>query len=184
MACADDEVTGNEREAEVNLFQPLALLAERMRQNHAVEHATMHLLSRRFPSVRLVGRTTINGFLIYGQVATEAVMETVREALERLRRGESELAVHPNCGTNVVVGGVLAGLAAWLASGGRRRSFWERLPGALMAATVALLLAQPLGMLMQERLTTSSAVGDLRLGEVLSERWGMTTVHRVELVRR
>lgn len=165
----------------MNLFHSLM---ERMRQNHAVEHATMHLLSRRFPSVRLVGRATANGFLIYGQVATEAVAETVQEALERLRRGESELAVHPNCGTNVVIGGVLAGLAAWLATSGRRRSFWEQLPSALLAATIALLFAQPLGMLMQERFTTSPAVGDLRLREVLSGRWGTTVVHRVKLAQR
>lgn len=159
-------------------------LTKRVRQNHAVEHATMHLLSRRHPSQRLVGRTTASGFLLYGQVATETVVETVMEALDRLRRGEDELAVHPNCGTNVVVGGVLAGLAAWLATSGRRRPFWEQVPSALLAATAALLIARPLGMLFQERVTTSSAVGDLRLREVVSGRWGTTTAHRVELARR
>jgi len=162
----------------------LRSLAQRLRQNHAVEHATIHLLSRRFPSLRLVGHTTASGFLLYGQVATETVVETVMEALDRLRHGESDLAIHPNCGTNIVVGGVLAGLAAWLATSGRRRSFWEQVPCALLAATAALLIAQPLGMLFQERVTTSPSVDDLRLREVVSGRWGMTMAHRVELVRR
>jgi len=159
-------------------------LMERLRQNHAVEHATIHLLSRRFPSLRLVGHTTASGFLLYGRVSTEAVVETVLEALDRLRRGESDLAIHPNCGTNVVVGGVLAGLAAWLATSGRRRSFWEQVPSALLASTAALMIAQPLGMLLQERITTSPTVGDLRLREVVSGHWGRTMAHRVELARR
>jgi len=144
----------------------------------------MHLLSRRYPSLRLAGRTTASGFLLYGQVATEVIAETVLEALERLRSGEDELAVHPNCGTNIVVGGVLAGLAAWLATSRRRRPLWEQVPTALLAATAALLIAQPLGLLVQERVTTSSAVGDLRLRQVLSGRWGKTMAHRVELARR
>lgn len=144
----------------------------------------MHLLSQRYPSLRLAGRTTASGFLLYGQVATEAIAETVMEALDRLRGGEDELAVHPNCGTNIVVGGMLAGLAAWLATSGRRRSLWEQVPTALLAATAALLIAQPLGLLVQERVTTSPAVGDLRLRQVISGQWGKTMAHRVELARR
>ena len=159
----------------------LRLLMGRVPQNHAVEHATMHLLSRRYPSLRLAARTTATGFLLYGQVATETVVETVMEALSRLRAGEEELAIHPNCGTNIVVGGVLAGLAAGLAASGRRRSFWEKLPMALLSATAALLVAQPLGLLIQARVTTSPAVGDLRLRQVVSGQWGRTRVHRVEL---
>lgn len=161
----------------------LRSLTERMRQNHAVEHATIHLLSGRHPSLRLVGRTTASGFLLAGQVATETVVETVMEALDRLRHGESELAVHPNCGSNIVVGGVLAGLAAWLATRGRRRSSWEQALSALLAATVALTVAQPLGLLFQERVTTTSAVDDVRLRQVVSGRLGPMKAHRVELVR-
>lgn len=144
----------------------------------------MHLLSQRYPSLRLAGRTTASGFLLYGQVATEAIAETVMEALDRLRGGEDELAVHPNCGTNIVVGGMLAGLAAWLATSGRRRSLWEQVPTALLAATAALLIAQPLGLLVQERVTTSPAVGNLRLRQVISGQWGKTMAHRVELAQR
>ncbi|MDH7486484.1 MAG: DUF6391 domain-containing protein [Anaerolineae bacterium] len=165
----------------MNFFRSLI---ERVAQNHAVEHATIHLLAQHYPSLRLAGRTTASGFLLYGQVATEVIVETVMEALERLRNGEHELAVHPNCGTNVVVGGVLAGLAAWLATGGRRRSFWEQMPLALLAATAALLIAQPLGLLVQERVTTSPAVGDLCLRQVVSGQWGRAMAHRVELGRR
>ena len=106
------------------------------------------------------------------------------EALDRLRRGENELAVHPNCGSNIVVGGVLAGLATWLATRGKRRSLWEQVPSALLAATAALVVAQPLGMLFQERVTTSPEVGEMRLQEVVSGQWGTTTAHRVELVGR
>jgi hypothetical protein len=154
-----------------------------VRQNHAVEHATIHLLSSRYPSLGPVGRTTLNGFLLVGQLPTETVVETVMEALDRLRDGESELAIHPNCGSNVVVGGVLAGLSAWFATRGRRRSAWDQVPSALLAATTALMVAQPLGPWFQRRVTTTPAVGDVRLRQVVSGNMGSVMVHRVELTR-
>jgi hypothetical protein len=156
----------------------------RVQQNHAVEHATIHLLSERHPSLPLMGRTTPSGFLLFGQLAMETVVEAVLEALERLRQGESELATHPNCGSNIVVGGVLSGLAAWLASRGRRRSPWEQIPSALLAATAALVVARPLGPWFQQRIATTPMVDNVRLHQVVLGRVGTMTSHRVELARR
>jgi hypothetical protein len=162
---------------------PLLASIRRVQQNHAVEHATVHLLSSRFPSQRPVGRTTPSGFLLVGQFPTETVVETVLEALDRLQDGESELAIHPNCGSNVVVGGVLAGLAAWAATRGRRRSAWDQIPSALLAATSALMLAQPLGPWFQRRVSTTPEVSDVRLRQVVSGQMGRLLTHRVELAR-
>ena len=165
------------------MSSPLPIV-DRLRQNHAVEHATIHLLSDHLASVRLVGRSTYSGFLLFGEVATEEVADAVIEALDRLQHGETELAIHPNCGSNIVVGGVMAGLAAWLATRGRRRSVWEQVPSALLAATIALLFAQPLGTLFQKHVSTASSVAGVRLRQVLSGRFGTTMAHRVELTRR
>ena len=87
----------------------------RTRRNHAFEHASMQLLARRAPGVRMAGYSTPGGFFIIGQVHISDVQEAVNEALARLQKGESGLAIHPYCGTNFVVSGIAAGLAAWLA---------------------------------------------------------------------
>ncbi|HUW10088.1 MAG TPA: DUF6391 domain-containing protein [Anaerolineae bacterium] len=156
---------------------------DHIRQNHSVEHATIHLLSRRHPDLRFVGRSIPSGFLLIGDIGTEAVAEAVMEALDRLQDGESELALHPNCGSNLVVSGVLAGLAAWVATRGRRRSPWDQLPAALLAATAALIIAQPLGPLFQEWVTTTPYLQGVRFRQVVSGRLGNAMSHRVELAR-
>jgi hypothetical protein len=99
-----------------------------------------------------------------------------------MRNGESRLAVHPNCGTNFVTGGVLAGAAAgltMLGAGRRLRDQFDRLPMAIMLATVALILAQPLGLKLQEHVTTSGEPGGLRVVEIRVQKRGAVTTHRV-----
>ncbi|MFQ5813711.1 MAG: DUF6391 domain-containing protein, partial [Anaerolineae bacterium] len=85
----------------------------RIRRNHALEHATIHVLTEYKPRRDLVGRTTAWGFYLFGEVETEEVAVAVSEALARLRRGEHSLAVHPRCGTNLATAGVLAGLSSF-----------------------------------------------------------------------
>src|SRR5512139_1244811 len=101
-------------------------LTKAVRQNHALEHATMHILTWRHPYTRLMGRSSPSGFYIYGPVTTEAVADAA---------GEAHLAVHPRCGTNLVVTSTLVGTAAFVATLGRPRNKLDRLPVALMAAT-------------------------------------------------
>lgn len=155
----------------------------RTRRHHGIEHATIHILSEQDPSLALYGRSGPRGFLIHGEVATEAVRGAVVSAIERLQQGEWSLAVHPNCGTNLVTGGILAGLAAMASTSGRGRSLWDRLPSAIVGATLALYLARPLGFLVQERITTSHDVDGVRIGRILRRGQGRLTVHRVELTR-
>jgi hypothetical protein len=136
-----------------------------VRRNHALEHATISiLLSRHGPQTRVLGRAAPDGFYIYGDVPTEALREFAQEGLARLQRGESHLAVSPLCGTNLAVAGVLAGLASLFAVGGRTRL--QGLPGALMAAMLAVIAAQPLGRLVQKHLTTSPELDGLRIVSV------------------
>ena len=159
-------------------------LFTRVRQSHAIEHATIHLLSARDPSLRLVGRSDDKGFFIYGSVSTEMVKHAAEEALKRLQRGEAYLAIHPNCGTNIATAGMLAAVAALAASAGHRRSFfWDRLPSAITATTLALLLAQPLGYLLQARVTTLARVGDVRIREISRIDNGYVAIHQVVLER-
>ena len=62
---------------------------------------------------------------------------------------------HPRCGTNIVTAGTLVGLLSFLTMlPGDDRSRRQRLGLMIMLSTVALLLSQPLGRLVQERVTT------------------------------
>jgi hypothetical protein len=164
-------------------------LVWRVRRNHGLEHATINVLIQRNPNFSLVGRSDWRGFLIMGEVETKEVDSAAREALARLQAGESDLAIHPRCGTMLATTGVLSGMAAFFALGvGRSRSRfrWTYLPEALMAATVAALIAQPLGFLLQQYVTTSGDADHLRIARVYKKRGGLIPVHRVEtaLVRR
>jgi hypothetical protein len=154
-------------------------IVNRVRQNHALEHATMHVLARRNPYARLMGRSTPSGFLIYGPVGTQEVADATTEALARIQQGEAYLVVHPRCGTNLAVTSVLAGAAAFGASLGRPRSKLERLPLALMLAMLAAIVAQPLAHQVQERITTTPELEQVHISEVRRLERGAIVVHKV-----
>jgi len=156
----------------------------RIRRNHALEHATIHLLAARFPQRPLIGRSDARGFTLYGDVPTEAVEQAVVGALNRLRQGEQRLALHPNCGTNLLTAGFLAGSAVFLGMGGRRTGERMadrllRLPTAILMATLALLAAQPLGMAIQQRVTTLADPGWTEIRSIRLQRTRPLPTHRV-----
>jgi hypothetical protein len=155
---------------------------EATRANHALEHATITiLLGRLARPVRMVGRATPGGFYLHGNVPTEELTAAVTEALARLQAGEARLAVSPLCGTNLAVAGVLAGLSSVLAFGAANRpDRWSR---AVLAATGAVLLAQPLGQFVQRHITTSANLRGMRIRRILRTGRGTWTVHRVETAR-
>ena len=59
----------------------------RVRRNHALEHATMNVLGERRKARRLVGRSSVGGFYIYGDVSAEDVIAAAQEGLQRLKVG-------------------------------------------------------------------------------------------------
>jgi hypothetical protein len=159
-------------------FPPIS----RVRRNHGLEHATLHILAQRHPHTSMAGHSDVGGFWILGNVPTEDVQSAVDEALIRMKAGEGDLAVHPNCGTNFVVAGTMAGLAAWFAlfgAGKRLRDRLERIPLATSLATMALILAQPVGLTLQANVTTSGKPGNLAVSEVIPTTQGRIQAHRV-----
>jgi len=157
-------------------------LISRIRRNHGLEHATLHILSQRFPRKNMAGHSDMKGFWILGDVPTEEVNSAVQEALTRLQSGEEQLAVHPNCGTNFATAGISAGLAASLAmfgAGNRLRNKLERIPLAITLATLALIIAQPLGMKVQKEITTSGQPEGLEVVEIRQTRRGRVPAHRI-----
>ncbi len=165
----------------------LNTLITRVRRNHGLEHATVHILQERLGHIAVVGRSDWHGFTLYGPLETTDVSQAAAEALQRLRRGEAELAIHPRCGTGIVATGLLTTLAAFLAmaleSGPSRRFRWSSFPAALLAATAAVILAQPLGLVLQEKFTTDGNPGGLEIKTVSRQAAGGITAHRVETVQ-
>ncbi len=156
-------------------------ILSRIRRNHGLEHATLNTLARRLPRQPMAGYSDLNGFWIVGNLETEAVAEAAIEALDRLRKGERGLAIHPNCGTNFAVTGTLAGLASasTMLGSKSRRSTLERIPMAVVLATLAIIAAQPLAYKIQSRITTSGDPGSLHITDVLRKEQGKVVLHRV-----
>lgn len=157
-------------------------LLSRLRRNHGLEHATTHVLSQHKPNRPLIGHSDFGGFWIIGEFSSEEVTDASVEALRRLRAGERQLALHPNCGTIWATYGLAAGLGAFIGMvgvGRRWRDKFQRLPLVALLATGALILAQPLALKLQERFTTSGDPGDLEIAEVLKTKLAGKTAHRV-----
>jgi hypothetical protein len=147
-----------------------------VRRNHAVEHATVAvMLGQIGPTVRLVGRAVPDGFYIYGRVPSDVIHRSAEEALARLKRGESNLAITPLCGTNLAVAGIIAGALSVLTMGSRRRL--DRLPSVFLSATFGVLLSQPLGRMIQKYVTTRPDVGSISLNGIETSHGGL--VHKV-----
>ncbi|HUV15053.1 MAG TPA: DUF6391 domain-containing protein [Pelolinea sp.] len=157
-------------------------LPSRVRSNHALEHATLHVLQEKGNTVRLGGISDAGGFWIYGNVDTETLLLAAQEAHGRLAGGESHLAVHPNCGTNIAVGALAAGSLSWmgmLGTRGRPGRRLLRIPVAVLLGLVGYQVAKPLGPKLQEQVTTDADVSHLEVLEVVRHDVMGTPVHRV-----
>jgi len=162
------------------LQQEVMEIIRTVRQNHALEHATITLLLPRLESkTKLVGRAGPNGFHIYGNVPTDLLEETAREALRRLQNGEESLAVSPLCGTNLVVTGLAAAVASMIAGRGHRG--FGKFVRVAEASIIAAVIAQPLGRLAQKHLTTTADLDDVEITSVIRLGHGKTIRHKVEV---
>ena len=152
-------------------------LISETRRNHALEHATIHILSSRFPGRGMAGHSNPTGFFLIGNLPVEEVRSAASEALARLQNGESRLAIHPGCGTNYAVTGALAALLALVGVSGTRntRERLERFPLLVLLSILAFVLGQPLGMELQKQVTTQADPGGLAIVDVYSIS---KTVHR------
>lgn len=148
-----------------------------IRRNHGVEHATVSVLFARHGPQRIAGRASADGFFIVGRVDDDLLLSCAREALERMRAGEADLAVSPFCGTNILVTAALSTLAAIYAlTGHPSRPLRERAGDAFTGSVLAVVTAQPAGRLLQQWLTTR---GDVQAMEIVGIRSYFPGVRKV-----
>ncbi len=140
-----------------------------VRQVHALEHATVWVLGElnrsRVPAdgnpngltdnESLGGMSTENGFYLYGNVSISDLRCAVQTALQRIKNGEWDLAVHPRCGTNVSVGMLLGVGLAFTLNQVLPKTPLEQILGLGIAATTAAEISPGLGQWVQRYVTTS-----------------------------
>jgi hypothetical protein len=145
------------------------LFGRRTRQNHALEHATVTLLSQALPTLNASARSNARGFIIFADIPLDEVRHASASALRRLQAGESELAIHPNCGTNLAVGlsVVMVGSLFALTALRPRTRFATVAAGSVAGFAVA----RPVGTLMQRYVTTLPDVHDIRIQSVRRRRF-------------
>jgi hypothetical protein len=147
------------------------------RRNHALEHATLHMLARTH-KISMAGHSNPTGFFILGELLPEDIRAAVNEAYARLRAGESELAIHPGCGTNLVATAFLPATMAWMPLQRARSNRWRLLliPLALIFGVFGFFLSKPLGTWLQRNITTEADLGNMQVIDITLVRRG---VHRV-----
>ena len=147
------------------------------RKNHALEHATLHLLARKY-TTPMAGHSNPTGFFLLGDIQTDDVIACANEARTRLNAGESGLAVPEGCGTNLVVATLLPATFAWIPLREARSTFWRfwLIPFALILALFGYLLSRPLGPWLQKHITTEADLGNMQIVDVRLVRKGLHQV--------
>ncbi|MEM9273566.1 MAG: DUF6391 domain-containing protein [Cyanobacteria bacterium P01_F01_bin.143] len=137
-----------------------------LRQVHALEHATVWVLSNlekvgdsrnsfRDNNENIGGLSTEKGFFLYGDIDLEQLKKAVYLALARLHRGEWELAVHPRCGTNASVAALLTTGMILTTHLVLPREPIGQLIGMGLATATANYFATDIGMMVQKYVTTA-----------------------------
>jgi hypothetical protein len=151
------------------------LFGRRIRQNHALEHATITILSQRIPNLSVSARSSSDGFIVFGDVDLGELRRAINDALSRLQAGEAELAIHPNCGTNLAVGAslVMLGTVLGLASSHTR----TRVATAAASSIAGWAAARPLGEYVQRHFTTLPDLAGVRVTDIVRRQFfGLTFI--------
>ena len=162
------------------MFLDLPYILE-TRRNHALEHATLHVLAARHPNRNMAGHSNPTGFFILGDFPIDDIAWAAGQALSRLRAGESKLAIHPGCGTNLAITALLSATLAWFALRGAKSTLGRilRAPFAVAFALFGLALSLPLGPAFQQKITTEADLGALKIVEIRQSMRGKITAHRI-----
>ena len=174
----------------------IGTLLRNIRRNHAMEHATITLLSRQYTQDQILGWSGPRGFTLYTTLSTQQVIPSVMKALSLLKAGREELRVHANCGTNLVATALLTTLAttigmlgSWSERGYKpgygppsgegqsnrqapQRTFLKRLerfPRAVLLSTLAIFLARPFGTWLQLKVTTTDDLRHTEIAAILTD---------------
>ncbi len=157
------------------------LFGRRVRQNHALEHATITILSEMIPNLSINARSYSDGFIIFRDLDLGVLRRAVDEALRRLQAGEAQLAIHPNCGTNLAVGISLMTIGTLL--GMVSSSTRTRVASAAASSVAGWAAARPIGEFVQKHFTTLPDLKGVRVTEIFRRKMLGFTVIEVRTVQ-
>ncbi|GHO44696.1 DUF6391 domain-containing protein [Ktedonospora formicarum] len=157
------------------------LFSRRTRQNHALEHATITIMSQRDPNFAAAAHSNPDGFVVFGDVDLGELRRSSEEALHRLQAGEKELAIHPNCGTNLAVGISLVTIGAMLGMASSQRR--TRLTTAAASSVAGWAAARPVGEYVQRHFTTLPDLRGVRITDIIRRQFFGFTVVEVRTVQ-
>lgn len=159
-----------------------------LRQVHALEHATVWVLSSLGQSKQQMqdnetigGLSTEKGFFLYGDISLPKLKQAVRIALNRLTQGDWDLALHPRCGTNSSVTVALTTGMILTTHLILPREPIGQLLGMSLATVAATCVAPEIGMSVQKYITTAIPF-NLKIDEIAQtvDTWGRSA-HFVKL---
>jgi multisubunit Na+/H+ antiporter MnhG subunit len=153
-------------------------LFRRLRQVHAIEHATVAILFERRGGrkMRVAGLSHPWGFVLFSPEAdSQAITYAAAEAVHRLNSGQSHLAVSDYCGTNLAIAAVAVATAVRAAS-------WKggSFSRSVLAAVAMLVVTPVVGQTVQRTVTTLAPVPERTPGSarrLAGGSWG--TLHHV-----
>ena len=102
-------------------LQELKRWVRATRQNHALEHATLQLLAERGALTEGAGVSDPGGFTLLGDMNLPDTERAVTDALAALQDGQSHLAIHPQCGSNLMAQAGLCLIVGLTCFGSRRK---------------------------------------------------------------
>jgi hypothetical protein len=120
-------------------------------------------------------RSSSDGFIVFGDVDLGELRRASEDALRRLQAGEAELAIHPNCGTNLAVGVSLVTLGTLLAL--MSSQVRTRVATAAASSLAGWVAARPVGEYVQRHFTTLPDLQGVRVTEIARRKFfGLTYI--------
>jgi len=153
---------------------------QRLQQNHALEHATLHILAHTAPGLRVYALSDWAGFSVFGELETSALIDAVSAALQALHSGNLTLAQHPRCGTNLALPLGLAGGLVLTALSLPARYHYTR-AALMMLAGGVVGARKPLSRKLQQVMTRISDLDGAAIRSVERHTTGSCLMHRVSI---
>ena len=156
---------------ETTLFNEIYKLTLNVRRNHAIEHATVSILTEQKIKSAVIGFAIPSGFIIYSKSNKDEILSAANHGLKLMKSGVSEISISQFCGTNLVVAALLTGASTILLGkilGKKSKNILNITNGFLLSA----LLSKPIGRIVQKYVTTDSNVKNIQIKNSASLKIG------------